>query len=139
MNKIILIASIIVTSLALGSCKSVKYTEAKDTDKQMYIYDTIKHTEYITRLKYDSVYIHDSIYVYSSNDTIYITKYKDRFKYMYKYDTVYIQDTIFKAREVTITNSKNIVKEKQNKGTLYIFIFVILFIVSICVYLKIKK
>lgn len=73
----------------LTSCSTTK----KDIQKE-YIYDTINHTEYIEKLKYDSIYLKDSIYVYSKNDTIFQNIYKYLYKYKYIKDTIHNADTV---------------------------------------------
>lgn len=83
--------SVVLAALLLTGCKSVKYvpvTEYRD--------------RYVSRtdsfLKVDSVYLHDSVAVYTKGDTVFTTKtrYKDRLKYVYntKTDTVAVHDSI---------------------------------------------
>ena len=74
-----------VMLVTLTGCRSVKY---------------IPITEYRERYvsKTDSVYLHDSVSVFTKGDTVYIakTRFKDRFKYIYnaKTDTVAVHDSI---------------------------------------------
>ena len=76
-----------------------------------YIHDTIKNTEYINKVLYDSIYIHDSIYTIYKNDTMYITKFKDVYKYKYIHDTIQTSDTVIvyqtKEKEVEKTTSNS--------------------------------
>lgn len=54
--------------------------------------ETVQHhtdTLRLTRLRVDSVFMHDSIAVLARGDTVYITKYRDRFRYRNHVDTVY--------------------------------------------------
>ena len=80
-----------VMLVTLTGCRSVKY---------------IPVTEYMDRyvsktdsfIKTDSVYLHDSVSVFTKGDTVYIanTRFKDRFKIVYhtKTDTVAVHDSI---------------------------------------------
>ena len=51
-------------------------------------------TEYINTIKYDSIYIRDSIDRYFKGDTVVIYKYKDIYKYKVRTDTLVVRDTI---------------------------------------------
>ncbi|OKY84363.1 MAG: hypothetical protein BHV69_10100 [Bacteroidales bacterium 52_46] len=54
--------------------------------------ETVRHntdTLRLTALRVDSVFMHDSIAVMLRGDTVYITKYRDRFRYRTHTDTVY--------------------------------------------------
>lgn len=80
-----------VMLMTLTGCRSVKYipvTEYRDR----YVSKTDSF------IKTDSVYLHDSVSVFTKGDTVYIakTRYKDRFKYIYntKTDTVAVHDSI---------------------------------------------
>lgn len=82
---------VVLAALVLTGCKSVKYvpvTEYRDR--------YVSRTD--TKLRVDSVYLHDSVAVYMSGDTVFTTKtrYKDRLKYVYntKTDTVAVHDSI---------------------------------------------
>lgn len=103
MKKLLLISLIII----LSSCSTTK----KDIQKE-YIHDTINHTEYIEKLKYDSIYLKDSIYVYSKNDTIFQNIYKYLYKYKYIKDTINSTDTIkvyqtqYKEKVIESTSAK---------------------------------
>lgn len=55
--------------------------------------ETIK-TEYIHNTKVDSVYIRDSIDRWQKGDTIYITKWHTKYKYINKTDTINKIDSI---------------------------------------------
>lgn len=80
-----------VMLVTLTGCRSVKY---------------IPVTEYMDRyvsktdsfIKTDSVYLHDSVSVFTKGDTVYIAKirFKDMFKIVYntKTDTVAVHDSI---------------------------------------------
>lgn len=61
--------------------------------RQVYVpMETVWHhtdTLRLTALRVDSVFMHDSIAVMQQGDTVYITKYRDRFRYRTHTDTVY--------------------------------------------------
>ena len=67
------------------SCTTTKYVEVP-----------IEHTkvEYKDRIKYDSIYLRDSIVQKKENDTIYLEMYKYLYKYKYLKDTINIVDSI---------------------------------------------
>ena len=80
-----------VMLVTLTGCRSVKYipvTEYRDR----YVSKTDSF------IKTDSVYLHDSVSVFTKGDTVYIakTRFKDRLKYIYptKTDTVAVHDSI---------------------------------------------
>lgn len=102
MKKFSLILLIIVTIIFSG-CKS--------TRDVVYQHDTIYKTnvEYINQVKFDSIYIHDSVDRWNVGDTIYITKYKDKYKYQILHDTLNSTDTIvvYKDKLVETPNKKN--------------------------------
>lgn len=55
--------------------------------------ETIKK-EYINSIKIDSVYVRDSIDRWQKGDTLYITKWHTKFKYINKVDTIVKTDSI---------------------------------------------
>lgn len=67
--------------------------------------------EYRDRIQRDSLYVHDSIYVYQhqKNDTVYLDKYV----YKYAYKDRFVHDTTYIARHDTTT----VVKEVPAKLT----------------------
>ena len=81
--------SIILLTLAICSCKSVKYVPVESVN-----YDSI----YITNTQKDSIYQRDSIYLEVSGDTIY--KYRDR--YIYKYKTVRDTTNILRTDSIQV-------------------------------------
>lgn len=76
-------------TLCLSSCRSVKYVPV----------ETVK-TEYKTRdsIKFDSIYQHDSVFLYKNGDTVYQYKYK----YLYRYLTINKVDTVIRADSVQV-------------------------------------
>ena len=81
-----------LTILMLSSCKTTtKLIEVPvEVIKKEYIYDT----------KVDSVYIRDSIDRWQKGDTLYITKWHTKCKYIDKVDTILRTDTIPKIVQV---------------------------------------
>ena len=73
--------------ICLTSCRNIKYVPV----------ETVK-TEYKTRdsIRFDSIYEHDSIFLFVKGDTVYKEKY--RYKYWYltinKTDTVMLTDSV---------------------------------------------
>lgn len=72
--------------LMLSACKTTtKIVEVPvEVVKKEYIYDT----------KIDSVYIRDSVDRWQKGDTLYITKWHTKFKYINKVDTIVKTDSI---------------------------------------------
>lgn len=100
MNKKLLV--LILGVLLLTSC-SPKYIEVP--------VETIK-TEYIDKIKYDSVYIHDSIETLIRGDTVYKTKILYRYKYKELRDTLIRVDTIPKVIRQEVVREKEVNKLK---------------------------
>jgi hypothetical protein len=61
--------------------------------------ETIKK-EYINSIKIDSIYVRDSIDRWQKGDTLYITKWHTKFKYINKVDTIVKTDSIPKILTV---------------------------------------
>jgi len=95
---------LILSSLVLGlnGCKPLERTTTK--------------TEYVERLKYDSIYLqkYDSIYVEKAGDTVRIEKYKTiyRDKFTIKRDSIFKTDTITKLLPL----KTEVIKETPVKG-----------------------
>ena len=83
MKKLVLI---MLAILMLSACKTTtKIVEVPvEVVKKEYIYDT----------KIDSVYIRDSVDRWQKGDTLYITKWHTKFKYINKVDTIVKTDSI---------------------------------------------
>lgn len=74
--------------------------------------ETIK-TEYINKIQYDSIYVHDSIDRYMKGDTVFLTNFKYINKYVLKTDTLIRQDTIPVIQKVEIVKEVNRLKNWQ--------------------------
>lgn len=87
MKTIIYILTILLAS-AICSCRSVEYVPR----------ETIKHdTTYINKLIKDSIYLKDSVYIHSKNDTVFVEKYK------YQYIDKVVRDTSYVVKFDTIS------------------------------------
>lgn len=83
---------VMLAILMLSACKTTtKIIEVPvEVVKKEYIYDT----------KIDSVYIRDSVDRWQKGDTLYITKWHTKFKYINKVDTIVKTDSIPKIISV---------------------------------------
>lgn len=77
---------IVFTILMLMSCKTITKTVEVPVEviKKEYIHDT----------KIDSIYIRDSVDRWQKDDTLYITKWHTKFKYINRVDTLIKTDSI---------------------------------------------
>ena len=103
MKKLIIYILIL---LCLYSCKTTKYVEVPK--------EIIK-TEYKTNIKYDSIYVKDSISIKAVNDTIFIEKTKIYNKYKNIVDTIIKVDTLKETKVITneVTKEVNHLKSWQ--------------------------
>lgn len=76
------------------SCGTTKYIEVPVEVEKI-------KTEYKETIKYDSIYIRDSIDRYTKGDTVFIYKEKTKFQYKYKYDTIVVKDSIQYPQYIT--------------------------------------
>lgn len=85
------LAMLAVMLVMLTGCRSVKYVPVTEY-RDRYVSKTDSF------IKTDSVYLHDSVTVFTKGDTVYIakTRYKDRLRFVYntKTDTVAVHDSI---------------------------------------------
>lgn len=72
--------SLLLAALLLCSCGSIRFVpvERVRTD-----------TTYLTRVRHDSIYVRDSIYVLQKGDTVTKTVYRYRYLYRDRVDTLY--------------------------------------------------
>ena len=130
MAKIQKILLLILAVIFLSACSPRYITKV---EKQV---DTLYQVHHLR----DSVYLHDSIntFVYTSGDTVYITKYKSVIKYREKLKI----DTLRQVKHVIKTEEK-VVELKKKNGKFQIFIFgllsgglLLLILEKICFYKK---
>lgn len=109
MKKFIKITFCLFFCILLCSCKTKTLIQEVPVEVPQI------HTEYVQ--KYDSVYIHDSIYqiIEKKNDTVYNTKTIIQYKYKAKGDTILIIDTISKPVYITKTEIKTVEVMPWNK------------------------
>ena len=120
-------------TLLLGSCK------VKEKIVEVPIPQIKTEIKYIDKVKYDSIYLKDSVYIIQKGDTIYNIKVAYRYKYKYLKDTITINktDTITRLQKVTeikVQNQLNVVQ----KVLIYIGLFSILLFLII-LYKHFKK
>lgn len=120
-------------TLLLGSCK------VKEKIVEVPIPQIKTEIKYIDKIKYDSIYLKDSVYIIQKGDTIYNNKVAYRYKYKYFKDTVIVNktDTITRLQKVTeikVQNQLNVVQ----KVLIYIGLFSILLFLII-LYKHFKK
>ena len=119
-------------TLLLGSCK------VKEKIVEVPIPQIKTEIKYIDNVKYDSIYLKDSVYIIQKGDTIYNTKVAYRYKYKYLKDTITINktDTITRLQKVTEIKVKNQLNAVQ-KILMYIGLFsLLMFIIIIYKYFK---
>lgn len=114
-------AILIIILLIATACTTTRYIETPVP------IETIK-TEYITQLKEDSIYIHDSIDRYISGDTVYQYKYKYIYKFLNTKDTIQQIDTI--QIPIEVTQIKEVNKLKWYQSTLMYLGLAFLIVVS---------
>ena len=83
---------IMLAILMLSACKT--------TTKIVEVPVEVVKKEYIHNTKIDSVYIRDSVDRWQKGDTLYITKWHTKFKYINKVDTIIKTDSIPKILSV---------------------------------------
>ena len=120
-------------TLLLGSCK------VKEKIVEVPIPQIKTEIKYIDKVKYDSIYLKDSVYIIQKGDTIYNNKVAYRYKYKYLKDTVIVNktDTITRLQKVTEIKVKNQLNIVQ-KVLIYIGLFSILLFLII-IYKHFKK
>lgn len=130
MRKILFLLFI---TLLLGSCK------VKEKIVEVPIPQIKTEIKYIDKVKYDSIYLKDSVYIVQKGDTIYNNKIAYRYKYKYLKDTVTVNktDTIIKLQKVTEIKVKNQLNVVQ-KVLIYIGLFSLLMFIII-IYKHFKK
>lgn len=96
---ILMFAAFMTLLFTMPSCRTIEKVE------YVHHYDTV----YLSKVEKDSVYLKDSIYIYSKADTVYFIKWKERIKYLVK------TDTIFKASNDTLIINKVEYKEVEKK------------------------
>ena len=130
MRKILFLLFMI---LLLGSCK------VKEKIVEVPIPQIKTEIKYIDKVKYDSIYLKDSVYIVQKGDTIYNNKVAYRYKYKYLKDIITVNKTdtitrLQKVIEIKVKNQLNIVQ----KILIYIGLFSLLMFIII-IYKHFKK
>ena len=120
-------------TLLLGSCK------VKEKIVEVPIPQIKTEIKYIDKVKYDSIYLKDSVYIIQKGDTVYNNKVAYRYKYKYLKDTITINkaDTITRLQKITEIKVKNQLNVVQ-KILMYIGLFSLLIFIII-IYKHFKK
>lgn len=100
---------VVLLLVLICSCTTTKYVEVPVEKVR---------TEYVDKIKYDSIYSQDSIYIREKGDTI----FKDSYKYLYKYK--YIKDTLNTTDTITVTKPVEVEKEINKLYTWQILLMV---------------
>ena len=64
-------------------------------------------SEYVERVRIDSIVLHDSVFIREKADTVFYTKYRTIFKERLRVDTLIRQDTLFLERNVVVADDEN--------------------------------
>lgn len=126
--KNLLYIILLMLVICLTSCRNIKYVPV----------ETVK-TEYKTRdsIRFDSIYEHDSIFLFVKGDTVYKEKY--RYKYWYltinKTDTVMLTDSV----QIPYPVEKQLTRWQQMKIELGGWAVGVIVILSIVLMLKLFR
>lgn len=119
---------LLTIAICLTSCRSIKYVPV----------ETVK-TEYKTRdsIRFDSIYEHDSIFLFVKGDTV----YKEKYRYKYRYLTINKTDTVMKTDSVQIPYpvEKQLTRWQQMKIELGGWAVGVIVILSIVLMLKLFR
>ena len=126
--KNLLYIILLMLAICLTSCRSIKYVPV----------ETVK-TEYKTRdsIRFDSIYEHDSIFLFVKGDTV----YKEKYKYLYKYQYLNRTDTVIKVDSVQVPYpvEKQLTRWQQMKIELGGWAVGVIVILSIVLKLKLFR
>ena len=98
-NLLVILIGIIALCSSCGGHKVITVDVPKVSKEYIYQRDTI--------IKEDSIYIFNDRYI--KNDTIFITKFQDRFKYVYKNRI----DTLIKVDTITIVDEAKVIEQQE--------------------------
>ena len=123
MKKLVLIVTAI---LLFSACRTI----TKTIEVPVEIPVEVVKKEYVHDTKIDSIYIRDSIDRWQKGDTLYITKWHTKFKYINKVDTIVKTDSIPKIVPVVKEVEVNHIYWWQ-KSLMYIGVLVVIILLSI--------
>lgn len=119
---------LLTIAICLTSCRSIEYVPV----------ETVK-TEYKTRdsIRFDSIYEHDSIFLFVKGDTV----YREKYLYKYRYLTINKTDTVMKTDSVQIPYpvEKQLTRWQQMKIELGGWAVGVIVILSIVLIVKLFK
>ena len=129
MKRLLYILTIFLMSgICFTSCRNIKYVPV----------ETVK-TEYKTRdsIRFDSIYEHDSIFLFVKGDTV----YKEKYRYKYRYLTINKTDTVMLTDSVQIPYpvEKQLTRWQQMKIELGGWADSVIIILSIVLMLKLFR
>ena len=117
-----------MSGICFTSCRNIKYVPV----------ETVK-TEYKTRdsIRFDSIYEHDSIFLFVKGDTV----YKEKYRYKYRYLTINKTDTVMLTDSVQIPYpvEKQLTRWQQMKIELGSWAVGVIIILSIVLMLKLFR
>ena len=126
--KNLLYIILLTLAICLTSCRSIKYVPV----------ESVK-TEYKTRdsIRFDSIYEHDSIFLFVKGDTV----YKEKYRYKYRYLTINKTDTVMLTDSVQISYpvEKQLTRWQQMKIELGGWAVGVIVILSIVLMLKLFR
>lgn len=126
--KNLLYIILLMLAICLTSCRSIKYVPV----------ETVK-TEYKTRdsIRFDSIYEHDSIFLFVNGDTVYMEKYRYKYRYLTinKTDTVMLTDSV----QIPYPVEKQLTRWQQMKIELGGWAVGVIVILSIVLMLKLFR
>lgn len=126
--KNLLYIILLMLAICLTSCRNIKYVPV----------ETVK-TEYKTRdsIRFDSIYEHDSIFLFVKGDTV----YKEKYRYKYRYLTINKTDTVMLTDSVQIPYpvEKQLTRWQQMKIELGGWAVGVIVILSIVLMLKLFR
>lgn len=118
----------LMSGICFTSCRSIKYVPV----------ETVR-IEYKTRdsIRFDSIYEHDSIFLFVKGDTV----YKEKYLYKYRYLTINKTDTVMKTDSVQIPYpvEKQLTRWQQMKIELGGWAVGVIVILSIVLMLKLFR
>lgn len=126
--KNLLYIILLMLAICLTSCRGIKSVPV----------ETVK-TEYKTRdsIRFDSIYEHDSIFLFVKGDTV----YKEKYRYKYRYLTINKTDTVMLTDSVQIPYpvEKQLTRWQQMKIELGGWAVGVIVILSIVLMLKLFR
>lgn len=126
--KNLLYIILLMLAICFTSCRSIKDVPV----------ETVK-TEYKTRdsIRFDSIYEHDSIFLFVKGDTV----YKEKYRYKYRYLTINKTDTVMLTDSVQIPYpvEKQLTRWQQMKIELGGWAVGVIVILSIVLMLKLFR